>query len=55
MCQPPVLALIDFSKPFTIEFDAFGVGLRAVLIQEILFPMRSQRVSLLREGEKRFA
>ena len=34
MCQPLVLALPDFSKPFTIECDAFGIGLGAVLMQD---------------------
>ena len=33
MSQPPILALLDFTKPFVIECDASGTGLRAILMQ----------------------
>ena len=32
--NPTMLALLDFNKPFTIECDAFGQGLGAVLMQD---------------------
>ena len=34
MCTTPVLAMLDFSKPFTIESDACDNKLGAALLQE---------------------
>ena len=34
MCTPLILAMPDFSKPFTIESDACGNGLGVVLLQD---------------------
>ena len=34
MISAPVLALPNFSEPFTLEIDAFGTGLGAVIMQQ---------------------
>ena len=34
MCQAPILATLDFTKPFIMEYDASRNGIGVVLIQE---------------------
>lgn len=34
LCNPPVLALPDLSSPYEVIYDACGVGLGAVLLQD---------------------
>jgi hypothetical protein len=34
LCAAPILALPDFSKPFHIDTDASGSGIRAILHQD---------------------
>ena len=44
MCTTPILAMPDFSKPFTIESDACDNGLCVILLQDkhpIAFPNKS--------------
>lgn len=34
MCTTPILVMPNFSKTFVIESDAYGVGIRVVLMQD---------------------
>jgi len=34
LISAPILALLDFGQPFTVETDASGIGIRDVLIQQ---------------------
>jgi hypothetical protein len=34
MCTTPVLALLDFTKPFVLECDELGRGIKAVLMKD---------------------
>ena len=36
MSHSPILALLDFFRPFIVETDASGIGIRAVLLQDEL-------------------
>jgi hypothetical protein len=34
MCTIPILTMLNFIKPFVLEFDTLGKGIGVVLIQE---------------------
>jgi hypothetical protein len=35
LCSTPILALPNFTNAFEVEYDALGIGIKAMLMQDI--------------------